>query len=267
MQVTQKIFVAEEWVKDACNQVKVEAYSRAEVEKYLRTLKQEKAKLSNKLVEAEMACLSAKVSLKTVERQAKDQHQQLHISEIDLATQKQLVMDLKAELQKVKEVTQVAREASEAAETTSYECEVLETETRLAEEVTGVCREYCTETWAEALNRVGVPADSKWRRSENVFFLKDIREISEMLSPPVTDLLPLPRQLPAIQASAPYAKDLIGAGKGKEVQPIVKANQFEDDLTIKDVVSKAKDEKVKSKAGNAHSKAVDSKKGPPQAKT
>ena len=88
MQVTQQIFVAEEWVKDACNQVKVEAYSRAEVEKYLRTLKQEKAKLSNKLVEAERAYLSAKVSLKTVERQAKDQHQQLHISEIDLATQK-----------------------------------------------------------------------------------------------------------------------------------------------------------------------------------
>ena len=50
----------------------MEAYSRAEVEKYLRTLKQEKAKLSNKLVEAERANLSAKVSLKIAERQAKD---------------------------------------------------------------------------------------------------------------------------------------------------------------------------------------------------
>ena len=72
MQVTQQIFVAEECVKDARTQVKVEAYSRAEVEKYLRTLKQEKAKLSNKLVEAERANLSAKVSLKIAERQAKD---------------------------------------------------------------------------------------------------------------------------------------------------------------------------------------------------
>ena len=72
MQVTQQIFVAEECVKDVRNQVKVEAYSRAEVEKYLKTLKQEKAKLSNKLVEAERASLSAKVSLKIAERQAKD---------------------------------------------------------------------------------------------------------------------------------------------------------------------------------------------------
>ena len=43
--------------------------------------------------------------MKTVKKQAEDQRQQLHITEIDLATQKQLVMDLKAELQKVKEAT------------------------------------------------------------------------------------------------------------------------------------------------------------------
>ena len=48
---------------------------------------------------------------------------------------------------------------------------------------------------------------------------------------------------------------------------MVKANQSEDDFTIKDVVSKAKDAKAKSKAGDAHFKAVDSKKDPPQAKT
>ena len=44
---------------------------------------------------------------------------------------------------------------------------------------------------------------------------------------------------------------------------MVKANQSEDDLTIKDMVSKAKDAKAKSKADDAHSKAVDSKKDPP----
>ena len=32
MQVTQQIFVAEEWVKDARNQAKAEAHSRVEVE-------------------------------------------------------------------------------------------------------------------------------------------------------------------------------------------------------------------------------------------
>ena len=47
---------------------------------------------------------------------------------------------------------------------------------------------------------------------------------------------------------------------------MVKANQSGDDLTIMDVVSKAKDVEAMSKAGDAHSKLVDSKKDPPQAK-
>ena len=104
MHVTQQIFVVEEWVKDARNQVKAEAYSRVKVEKSL-ALKQEKVELSDKLVEVKRARLSAEVGLKIAERQAEDQRQQLYITEIDLATQKQLVMDLKAELQKVKEAT------------------------------------------------------------------------------------------------------------------------------------------------------------------
>ena len=176
-------------------------------------------------------------------------------------------MDFKAELQKVKEVARVAKEAFEAVEIASYEHGVLETETKLAEEVAEVCRDYYTETWAEALNRARVPADSELKRSENVFFPEDIQEISKTLPPPVADLLPLLGKLPAILAPTPHAEDLIVAGNGKEVQPIVKANQSEDDLTIKDVVSKAKDEVIKSKTGDVHSKAVDSKKGPPQAKT
>ena len=70
MQVTQQIFVAEEWVKDARNQVKAEAYFRAEVEKSLEALKQEKAELTDKLVEAERACSNAEAGLKIAERQA-----------------------------------------------------------------------------------------------------------------------------------------------------------------------------------------------------
>ena len=47
-------------------------------------------------------------------------------------------------------------------------------ETQLAEEVAGVYRDYCIETWAEALNWAGVLADSELRRVKNVFFLKEI---------------------------------------------------------------------------------------------
>ena len=39
MQVTQQIFAFEEWVKDARNQVKAEAYSHVEVKMSLGALK------------------------------------------------------------------------------------------------------------------------------------------------------------------------------------------------------------------------------------
>ena len=72
MQVTQQIFVAEEWVRDARNEVRAEAHSRTEIEKSLGALKQEQAELANKLAALERACLSAKSGLKNAETQAED---------------------------------------------------------------------------------------------------------------------------------------------------------------------------------------------------
>ena len=57
---------------------------------------------------------------------------------------------MKAELQKAKETTRVAREVFEAA---SYERGVQEMYIRLANELAEVCRDYYKEVWAEALNR------------------------------------------------------------------------------------------------------------------
>ena len=98
--------------------------------------------------------------------------------ELELATQKQLVMDLKAELQKVKdaakEAARVAKKATEAVKRASYERGVEDTKNRLAEEVARVCRDYCTESWVEARNRAGVPADSELRKAESIFFPKHI---------------------------------------------------------------------------------------------
>ena len=85
------------------------------------------------------------MGLKTVEKKAEDRRQKLHITEIELATQKQLVLELKAELQKAREEARMAREASRAAEVAAFERGVMETKTRLTEEVAGVCREYCGE--------------------------------------------------------------------------------------------------------------------------
>ena len=62
---------------------------------------------------ANQAHSSAEASLKTAKRQAEEQCQKLHSIEIDLATQKQMVVDLQVELQKAKEEVQLAREAAE----------------------------------------------------------------------------------------------------------------------------------------------------------
>ena len=97
---------------------------------------------------------------------------------------------------------------------------------------------------------MGVPIDSELRKAENIFFLEDIQKVPATLPPPVADPFPPPEQLPTIQASSPNVEVSTRAGKGKEVQPLIKAKHSEDALTIRDVVSKAKDAESKSKAAN-----------------
>ena len=65
----------------------------------------------------------------------------------------------------------------------SYDRGVADMETRLAEEVAVVCRDYVSESWGVAMDRVGVPADSELRRLENIFFPEDIRETTNIVPP------------------------------------------------------------------------------------
>ena len=60
--------MAEEWVRNACDEVKAEAHSHIEVKKALRALKEEHAQLSEKLKEADKARLSIEAGLKTTVR-------------------------------------------------------------------------------------------------------------------------------------------------------------------------------------------------------
>ena len=39
-----------------------------------------------------------------------------------------------------------------------------------------MCRDYCSISWAYALDAVGVPADSALRLPENIFYPQEIRE-------------------------------------------------------------------------------------------
>ena len=98
IQVTQQVYAAEDWVRNAHNKFDAEAQSRHEVEKALGTANHEKTQLAEKLKAAESARQSAEAGLKTAETQAEDQRKQLYTTQINLATKKTAVLDLKAKL-------------------------------------------------------------------------------------------------------------------------------------------------------------------------
>ena len=64
----------------------------------------------------------------------------------------------------------------------------METEARLTDEVTAVCREYCVETYNQALDRVGIPADCNLRKVDQVYYPEDLRE-NTTTPPPLATLL------------------------------------------------------------------------------
>ena len=108
----------------------------------------------------------------------------------------QQVLELKADLEKAKEAARTADEVEKVAEQASYDLGVQEMGIRLAEELAEICRDYCKEVWAEALNWAGVPAASEWRNAENIFYPADIREV------PAT--LPLPAAFALTSSKQPF---------------------------------------------------------------
>ena len=65
MQVTQQVYMAEDWVRTAHNKFDTEAQTRRDVEKVLGTANHEKTQLVKKLKAAKSACQSAEAGLKS----------------------------------------------------------------------------------------------------------------------------------------------------------------------------------------------------------
>ena len=139
--------------------------------------------------------------MKSAEAQAEDQRKELYTTQLNLATEKAAVLDLKSKLQKAEKALKVAQEAATAAETSAYECGVLETEARLTIEVTTVYREYCAETYNQALDRARILADSDLRRMDQVYYPEDLKE--NTTAPPPPDTLPLPPTEQSLPAQKP----------------------------------------------------------------
>ena len=165
---------------------------------------------------------SAEVGLKTTERQAEDLRKKLHYCEINLATEKQMVTNLREELRKARKAAQLLKEATEAEKQVAYALGVQETQSRLTEEFSAVARDYCDITWGKALDAAGIPADSNLRRPESIYYDSDIRKLPGSGSPPPeqpaqVSEAPIANQAPPAPMEVP-TDSCQDVGQGKKVE-------------------------------------------------
>ena len=85
-------------MKNARSEARAAFDARSEVEVKLGALKENHSKMAEQLKEAVRARDSTEAGLKTIEKQFEDIQKQLHYTEINMATEKQLVMELREEL-------------------------------------------------------------------------------------------------------------------------------------------------------------------------
>ena len=83
------------------------------MEAKLSALKEKHAKMAEQLKEAVRARDNAEAGLKMTERQFEDVCKELHYSEINLATEKQMMTELREELHKAREAVQLLKETTE----------------------------------------------------------------------------------------------------------------------------------------------------------
>ena len=103
--------------------------------------------MAEQLKEAVRARDSAEAGLKTTKKQFEDIRKQLHYTEINMATKKQLVTELREELRKAREAAQLFKEAAEAEKQVAYTLGMEETQAKLTEEFSAVARDYCDISW------------------------------------------------------------------------------------------------------------------------
>ena len=142
-QVTQQVFVAEDWVESARNEARATFDAQSEVEVELGALKENHSKMAEQLKEAVRGRDIAKAGLKTTEKQFEDIRKQLHYIKINLATKKQLVTEPREKFRKAREAAQLLKEAAKAEKQATYMLGIEETQAKLTKEFSAVCRDYC----------------------------------------------------------------------------------------------------------------------------
>ena len=140
--------------------------------------------------------------------------------------------ELPEEFQKAREAVQLVKEAAEAEKQAVYTLGVEETQARLTEEFSVVCRDYCDISWGKALDVVGVPVDSDLRRPESIYYDPEIRELSGLDSSHLGQVTQVSVQLKADQVPPTpleVPKDSNqDASKGKEIETLKGKDKGQD---------------------------------------
>ena len=164
-------------MKNAHSEAKAALDARFETEVELGALKEKNSKMTEQLKEVVRERDSAEAGLKTTKKQFEEIRKQLHYTEINMATEKQLVTDLREELRKAREAAKILKEAAEAEKQAMYTLGIEETQARLTKEFSVVARDYCKISWGKALDVAGVPTDFSLRRPESIYYDLEIREL------------------------------------------------------------------------------------------
>ena len=211
-------------MKNARSEVRAAFDARSEMEVKLGALKENHSKMAEQLKEAVKARDSAETGLKTTEKQFEDIWKQLHYTEINMATKKQLVTELCEDLRKAREAAQLFKEVAEAEKQAEYTLGVEETQARLTEEFFAVAKDYCDISWGKALDVAGVSADSGLRRLESIYYDPEIRELSDpnsSLLEQTAQVSELPKvdqvHLAPLEVSIDSHQDI---GKGKKAETL-----------------------------------------------
>ena len=139
----------------------VEAFNAAE--KSIQELK-------SRLLEEERERKRAAAALDSAKRQVKRQRVLIRNAEDQLAASKAQIVTLKKKLEEAEKALEQAKRARDQAEQEGYNVGMAETEEALRAKVSGICRNYYSQVWNEALNQAGIEASSVLTKAENVYF-------------------------------------------------------------------------------------------------
>ena len=136
------------------------------------------------------------------------------------------------ELRKAREAVQLVKEAAEAEKQVAYTLGVEETQARLTEEFSTICRDYCDISWGQALDVDGVPMDFDMRRPESIYYDPEIHELSGLNSfqpgqATQVSVQPKADQVPPASLEVPKDSNPDG-GQGKEIETLKGKDKGQD---------------------------------------